>query len=129
MITVDFIGLLLTACIVGFRYPFYVLSAVLIHEAGKIALAVFLQGNVERIVVSGVFGVTTVSHLSNEIKGALVTFGGPLANYVLSSTVGGVEWERTKNLYNPFSTLRYPFAVIHLRFAAVSFFVSLLRLF
>ena len=81
------------------------------------------------MMVSGVFSSTSVTHLSNGIKPALIGFGGPLANYILSKAIGGAEWEKTKVLINPFSLLRHPIAVINLRFAAVSFIISLYRLF
>lgn len=129
MITIDFIGLALTACLVGIRYPSYVALTVLIHEAGRIAMALFFQGHVDHILVSGVFSSTSVSQLPAGYKSALVAFSGPFANYVFSSTVGGVEWEKTKDIMNPFSLLRHPLAVINLRFAVVSFAVSLVRMF
>lgn len=129
MITIDFIGLILTGCIVGMRYPQYVAMAILAHESGRVAMALFFQGQIDNIVVSGVFSATSVSHISQGFKMMLITFGGPLANYMICSLVGGVEWEKTKDLLNPFSLLRHPFAVINLRFAAVSFFISLVRLF
>lgn len=129
MITVDFVGLLLTSCIVGVRYPVQLVFAIVIHEAGRVVLALFFQGHIDAILVSGVFSATSVSQLSEGFKLALVAFGGPAANYVLSSTIGGVEWEKTKNLLNPFSLLRHPFAVINLRFATVSFVISIIRLF
>ena len=129
MITVDFIGILITSCMVGIRYPGYLLLAVFVHEAGRIILAVFCQGQIDSIVVAGVFSATSVSHLSSGLKALLVSLGGPLANYVVSSAVGGVEWEKTSHLVNPFSALRHPLAVINLRFAAVSFFISIVRYF
>ena len=129
MITVDLIGILLTLCIVGARYPVHLVFAILIHEAGRVALALFFQGHIDTILVSGVFSATDVSQLSAEFTIGLVAFGGPMANYVLSLTIGGVEWEKTKDLLNPFSLLRHPFAVINLRFAAVSFVISIIRLF
>lgn len=129
MIIVDFIGLLLTACLVGIRYPGYVVLAIIVHEAGRIFFALFFQGQIENIVVSGVFSATSVSQLPAGIKLSLVSFGGPLANYVLSSAIGGVEWEKTKDLINPFAILRHPIAVINLRFAITSFLISILRLF
>ncbi|KYZ77488.1 hypothetical protein AXX12_05110 [Anaerosporomusa subterranea] len=129
MITVDFIGILLTSCLVGIRYPGYLILAIIAHEAGRVILALFFQGHIDSIVVSGVFSATSVTHLSSGVKASLVALGGPLANYVVSSTVGGVEWEKTSNLVNPFSTLRHPLSVINLRFGAVSFLISIARFF
>lgn len=127
MITVDFIGLIVTACLVGMRYPGYILLAIMTHEAGRILLALFFQGQIDNIIVSGVFSATAV-HLPWS-KLTLVTFGGPLANYVLSTMIGGVEWEKTKDLVNPFAVLRHPIAVINLRFAVASSLICVARLF
>ena len=128
MITVDFIGLFFTACLVGIRYPACVLLAIVAQEAGRILIALFFQGQIDNILVSGVFSATSVSQLPSSVKLCLVSFGGPLANYVICAAIGGVEWEKTRDLLNPFSMLRHPVAVINLRFAVASFIVSVLRL-
>lgn len=129
MITIDFIGILITACLVGTRYPGCLLLAIIAHETGRVLLTVFFQGHIDSIVVSGVFSATSISQLPSGFTLFLVTLGGPLANYVVSSTVGGVEWEKTSNLVNPFSVLRHPLAVINFRFAAVSLLISTIRFF
>lgn len=129
MITVDLIGILITSCMVGIRYPGYLLLAILAHETGRVILAVFFQGQIDSIMVAGVFSATSVSHLSSGMKTLFISLGGPIANYVVCSTVGGVEWEKTSHLINPFSVLRHPIAVINLRFAVVSFFISIIRYF
>ncbi|MDU4962125.1 MAG: hypothetical protein E6X17_15825 [Sporomusaceae bacterium] len=129
MISVDFIGILLTACLVGLRYPGCLLLAVLMHETGRVLMAVFFQGHIDSIVVSGVFSAASVSQIASGTKLLLIALAGPLANYIVSSAVGGVEWEKTNCLINPFAALRHPVAVVNLRFAAVSLLVSLVRYF
>ncbi|EGO63652.1 hypothetical protein [Acetonema longum] len=125
MLTIDFIALLLTACLVGFRYPLYVCFAVIIHELGRLIVTVFFHGQIEAMVVAGVFSTSVVNNMTHGLKGLLIALSGPLANYLASGIAGGSEWEKTADLVNPVSSLKYPFAVIHLRFAVLSLAVSL----
>lgn len=125
MVAVDFIGLILTICIVGLRYPHYVLAAAFIHEAGRILMALFLHGQIDTLVAAGAFGIASIGNLGSGAKLAMVVFAGPLANYIVSSTAGGVEFERTTHLLNPFAILTHPFAVVNLRLALVSCLVNI----
>lgn len=120
MLTIDFIGLLFTACLTGIRYPHYVLLATLIHELGRICMTMFLHGSIEAVVAAGAFGSTFFSKLDNSVQGVLIIFSGPLANYIACSVAQGVATERTGNLINPFLGVRHPFAVVNLRFAILS---------
>lgn len=127
MLTIDFIGLLFTACLTGVRYPHYVLLATVIHELGRICMAIFLHGNVDAVLAAGAFGSTFVSKLDNSVQGMLVIFSGPLANYIACSVAQGVAVERTSNLINPFLGVRNPFAVVNIRFAVISVVVNILH--
>ena len=129
MLAIDVIGLLLTTSIVGVRYPHYVLLASFIHELGRIVIALFLHSHIDSVMAAGAFGTTIVSNTKVGTSGLLIIFSGPLANYIVSSTVGGVEYERTANLFNPFAKLKYPFAIINLRLAIISFLVNMHELF
>lgn len=129
MITVDFISLVITNCLVGIRYPGLVLLALLIHEAGKIIAVLFLENQVQGLVVAGVFSTTTLAPMSSDIPPILIALGGPAANYLASSLVGGVEWEKTKALYNPLAILEHPLAVVNFRFAIISLAICLVRLY
>lgn len=129
MVAIDFIGLLITILLIGLRYPHYVLMAALVHELGKILMIMFVHGHIDTIIAAGAFGNTVVSNYNNNgILDALIVFSGPLANYIVSSTAGGVEFEKTVNLISPAASLKSPFAVINLRLAIISFLFNAWRL-
>jgi len=129
MLAIDIIGLVMTVCLIGIRYPHFVLGAAIIHDMGRVVMALFLHGNIESIVAAGAFGSTDVSNLNSVLKNAVIILSGPLANYMVSATVGGIERERTINLFNPCATLQSSFAVINLRLAILSFLVNLWHFF
>lgn len=129
MLAVDMIGLTMTICLIGLRYPHLVLGAAIIHDMGRVLMALFLHGNIETIVAAGAFGTADVSNLNSVLKNALIVLSGPLVNYMVSATVGGVERERTGNLLNPCAVLTSSFAVINLRMAILSFLVNIWHFF
>ncbi|QJW48103.1 hypothetical protein HA075_21695 [bacterium BFN5] len=119
MVYIDLIGLVITILVIGIRYPHYGVAAVLIHEFGRVAMTVFLHGQVESVVTAGVFSTAVVSN-SNFIMLALIGFAGPLTNFIICSTSGGIAFERTISLLDPRACLRNPFAVVNLRLALFS---------
>lgn len=119
MVSIDLIGLAVTLGIIGLRYPLYALAAAAIHEFGRLAMTVFLSGQVEAVVAAGAFSTTTVSD-TDLITAALIAFGGPLANFIIGATSGGLLSERTEHVIDPRSTLRNPFAVVNFRLALFS---------
>lgn len=125
MLTIDIVGLLLTIIFIGLRYPHYVVFAAVIHELGRIIMVLFLHGNIESVVAAGIFGSTVANNFKEGSMYWLVIFNGPLANYIVSATAGGIEFEKTAHLINPFKKLAYPFAVINLRFAIISLLINL----
>ncbi|MBP2649793.1 MAG: hypothetical protein H6Q74_618 [Firmicutes bacterium] len=124
MLSIDVIGLVFTMVLVGARYPHYVLVAALIHDLGRIMMVLFLHGNVETVVAAGAFGTAVASNIKSNWQALLITFSGPLANYIVSATVGGTEYEKTARLLNPLVSVSHPFAVVNLRLAVVSILVS-----
>ncbi|MBP2653523.1 MAG: hypothetical protein H6Q73_1092 [Firmicutes bacterium] len=129
MLAVDIVGLVFTICLVGARYPHYVLIAATIHEIGRIMMTLFLHDNIGTVIAAGAFGTTVASNLKSNWHGILITFSGPLANYIVSATIGGIELETTRRLLNPLGPVRHPFAVVNLRLALLSVFVSTWLLF
>ncbi len=129
MLTVDFIGLLLTIALVGLRYPHYVLSAGLIHDCGRIVMAIFLNGHIESVTAAGAFGSAVVTGVGTSVKYVLVMMAGSLACYLVSAAVGGIGNEPTAKLIHPSSILKNPFAVVTLRLAIVSFVTNMWQLF
>ena len=127
MLAVDLIGLILTVCIIGFRYPHCVLGAAVIHDLGSVLTAVFLQGRVETIIAAGAFGTTTVSGVKAGLPVVAVALGGAMANYLAGASLGGAAWEKTSRLLNPGAALKHPFAVVNLRLAVVSSIAALWR--
>ena len=123
MLAVDFVGLFITACIVGLRYPQYVLVAALLHGMGQLMMALFLHGKIDLIVAAGAFSIAKVSNIGT-YSSVIFMFSGVLANYIMACSFGGVEKEPSARLFNPFARLRCPFAVINLRLALVSLFVN-----
>ncbi len=125
MVKVDFIGLLLTVFFVGLRYPHYVIIAASIHEIGRLLMAVFLASHVESIVAAGAFGRMIVNDNQTGIINALLIYSGSLANYIISSMIGGIAFEPTTKLINPLAQLKSPFAVINFRLCILSFFIQM----
>ncbi|SEO36086.1 hypothetical protein [Propionispora vibrioides] len=128
MVVVDIVGLLFTVVLVGVRYPHYVLAAAMIHEVGRIAMTVFLHQHIELLVAAGAFGKTTINNQETMLAAACIAVSGPLANYIVSAVVGGIEYERGGTLLNPLARLKHPFGVVNLRLAVVSFVLSMIQL-
>ena len=124
MLAVDVIGLVFTIFLVGTRYPHYVLIAATIHEFGRIMMTLFLHGNIGTVIAAGAFGTVVASNLKSSWHGMLIAFSGPLANYIVSATVGGIESVATRRLINPWVSVGHPFAVVNLRLALLSIVVS-----
>lgn len=120
MVGIDLIGLLATIFLVGLRYPHYVLAAICIHEFGRIFVVIFLHAHIDYIIAAGVFGTMAVSHYDSGAIGMLLIFSGSLANYIVSSIVGGIAFEPTANLLNPLVNLKSPFAVVNFRLCIIS---------
>jgi hypothetical protein len=129
MLTVDFIGLLFTVVIIGFRYPQYVVLATAVHELGRIIMILFLHGNIDSVIAAGIFGATTANNLKGSSMNLLIIFSGPIANYIVSSTTSGIEFEKTAHLFNPLAKLQHPFAVVNLRLAILSLLINIKELF
>ncbi|BBB92949.1 MAG TPA: hypothetical protein PKA28_02060 [Methylomusa anaerophila] len=125
MLTVDFIGLLLTVGLIGPRYPHCVLFAATINLISQIAVALFLQGDIHSIVAAGAFGGMEVSHVTG-FKNAVLAISPLLANYIAGKAAGGMEFESTSNIINPFAMLKHPIAVINIRFCIASSLFTLL---
>lgn len=119
MISIDFVGVVFTVVVIAFQYPAYGLIAIVIHELGRIAMALILQGHINSIVAAGAFGAASVSGVDYIIS-ILIALGGPLANYIISSTSGGLELEQRTQFINPQAELKSPFSVINLRLAVIS---------
>lgn len=128
MLTIDILGLSISVFLVGIRYPHYVMSAALVHDAGMILMTLFFNGQLETVVTAGAFSSVAAGSLDG-IRTAVIAFSGPLVNYALSALIGGSEFEKTASLLNSFAKLRHPAATINLRLAIVSFIVTLWHLF
>ena len=129
MLMIDLVGIIFTICLVGLRYPHYVLCAVVIHDLGRVLMTLFLHGHLETIVAAGAFGATVVTGVKSGVPALLILFGGAIANYAASATAGGIEYERTRHILNPLARIKHPFAVINLRLAMVSLVVTLWQIF
>ena len=121
MLAIDLIGLLATIVLVGLRYPHYVLAAVCVHEFGRIFTVILLHAHIDYITTAGAFGTMVVNHYNSDALGILLLVSGSLANYIVSSSVGGIALEPTANLLNPLVNLRSPFAVVNFRLCILSF--------
>jgi hypothetical protein len=128
MITIDYIGLVITVCLVGLRYPQYVLGACILHDLGRVLMALFLHGHIDSIVTAGAFGSTAASNIRAGVPALLVTFSGPLTNYIFSATAGGIDYLKTRHILNPWGAVKHPFAVVNLRLAVLSLLVNLWQL-
>ena len=128
MLTVDLIGLVATICLTGIRYPHYALIAACVHELGSVLITLLLHGQINTIVAAGAFSTMTVSNNTLGMVGTLLIFNGSLSNYIVSSIAGGIAFEPTSHLLNPWATLRFPLAVINFRLCILSFFVSIWKI-
>jgi len=124
MLEIDLVGLLVSVCLLGVRYPHYVLLATVINQVVQIIAVIFLHGTVSSVMAAGAFSAVTAKNLTPSFG---VVIGGAFANYMISALVGGTEYEKTSALLSPFTRLKYPWAVINLRFAAVSLLAGLFR--
>ncbi|MDR3564107.1 MAG: hypothetical protein P4N59_22080 [Negativicutes bacterium] len=125
MLAVDIVGVVITICLVGLRYPQHVLGAALIHDLGQLLMTLFLRGHIVSVVAAGAFGSTVATGVKSGMASTFLLFSGSIANYIVSATVGGVEYEKTARLLNPLSPVKHPFAVVNFRLAVVSFLVNL----
>jgi hypothetical protein len=126
MFVIDAIGVIVTICFIGIRYPHYVLAACLINQLGQVVAALFLQLHIEGLFASGVFTNTQVTGATATLVLWLAVCGAFL-NYAAGSAVAGFEFEPTAHLIKPFARLRSPFAVINLRFAVVMICVQIIH--
>ena len=128
MLAVDIVGLIISIGLVSIRYPHYALAAALANAMGQIVMAIFLAGNIEKIVTAGAFSSAAITNLSG-FKIALFTISGPLTNFIISKLAGGIEFVSTAKIANPAAVLKHPLAVINLRFAVVSLVLSVCQFF
>ncbi|HWR09250.1 MAG TPA: hypothetical protein VN379_20515 [Sporomusa sp.] len=104
------------------------MAAALANTAGQVLMAIFLAGNIEKIVTAGAFSSASVTNLS-ELKSLLFAFSGPLTNFIISKAAGGIEFVSTAHLVNPAAVVKHPFAVTNLRFAVISLILSICQFF
>lgn len=129
MLSVDIIGIVITICLVGLRYPHYVFLAAIIHDVGRVLMTLFLHGSIQSIISAGAFGTTMAAGIKSGSPVYLIMFSGAIANYIVSATAGGIEFEKTRHIVNPFLAVKHPFAVVNLRLAILSLLVNLWLIF
>jgi len=125
MLTFDIVGLVVTVCLIGLRYPLYVLMASMINGLGQVVMILFLHGHIESVVAAGAFGSTVVSGVKSGGPTMLIIFAGTLSNYIVSAAAGGIEYEKNRHVLNPLSPVKHPFAVVNLRLALLTFLINL----
>ena len=118
--------MIVTICLVGIRYPHYVLIACLINQFGQVVAALFMHLHIEGLLASGVFTYTQVTGTTASLV-LLLALSGVFLNYAAGAAVTGFEFEPTAHLIRPFAKLRSPFAVINLRFAVVMLCVQFIH--
>lgn len=121
MLAIDVIGIIFTILITGIRYPHYVILAVIIHHFAQLFTVFLLHGTLNGVIAAGAFNSVIVSELSHKYYKLIILFSGSITSYLVSTIIGGVEFEPTSLLICPWAKLRYPFAVINLRLAVISF--------
>ena len=119
MLIVDLVGLIVTICLIGFRYPAYVICAAILSDLGRILMILFFHGRIESIVAAGAFG-TTFAAGPLSAPSYIIIFSGCMANFLISMAAGGLEYEKTRAILNPLAKVRHPFAVINLRLSLLS---------
>jgi len=125
MLMVDIVGIIVTVCLVGLRYPLYVLCAMVINDLGRVLTTLFLHGKIQSIIAAGAFGSTTSAGIHSGAMTVFVIFSGAIANYIVSATAGGVAYEKTANILNPLSPVKHPFAIVNLRLALLTFLINM----
>jgi len=125
MLMVDVVGIIVTICLVGLRYPHYVLCALIINELGRVLTTLFLHGRIESIVASGAFGSTTAEGIKSGGLTILMIFSGAIANYIVSAVAGGAAYEKTVRILDPLAAVKHPFAIVNLRLAILTFLINI----
>ncbi|MPN01090.1 hypothetical protein SDC9_148293 [bioreactor metagenome] len=110
---------MITISVISFRYPFYGFAAIFVHEFGRLTMTLLLHTQIQSVTTAGAFSTTIVDH-SSVLAIMLIAFAGPLANFIVCSTSGGISFERTPHIIDPRSKLHNPFAIINLRLAVFS---------
>lgn len=124
MIAIDIVGLVISTCCIGLRYPHLAICAGLIGDSARVLMTVILHGNVETLVSAGAFSIA-ITNFTGGLPVLLILASGPLANYIASSAFGGFQSEKLQNLIDPTAPVRHPFAVINARLALFSSIVCL----
>lgn len=119
MLIIDIIGLVFTVLLVGPQYLHYIVAAVVVGEAGRLLMLLYVGAQLETMVAGGVFDSIT-AHGAVGIRLLLIYFGGVLFNYFIGMACGGIEQEKLINVLNPFALVKQPFAVINIRLAILS---------
>lgn len=127
-VNVDLIGIFISICLLGIRYPHYVILAALVNFFGFCFGAFLLPEGLDSIITSGVFSVAEAPNIKFAEKAVLI-LSPPFCNYIASKMLDWTEVKRIKTFLNPLAILNNPFSVINLRFAAVSFLYNFSLLF
>lgn len=126
-VKVDLVGLLVSICLLGIRYPHYVILAALINFFGFCLGAFLLPDGLETIIVSGIFSTAEkeTAFTTKTVLFAVALF----ANYAAARLSGLPALKNAASFCSPFAVLDNPFSVINLRFAAAFLLYNLILLF
>lgn len=84
MIKLDMIGLLVTIVIAG---PFHIIGAVflsVLQEVMRLAIIMFIDGNIRDVIIGGVFGTTTFDGIHSRVASVVIVLTGPVSILILA---------------------------------------------
>ncbi|MDL2281107.1 hypothetical protein LJC10_04540 [Selenomonadales bacterium OttesenSCG-928-I06] len=125
-INIDLVILIITICLLGIRYPHYVLIAAFINLFGYLLAAIIFSTKVNLIVFGGIFNSFSFSNLSF-IETAGLFLSGPFLNFLIASVLNDKPEKTQQSLafVIPYATLRNPLKTINMRFAFVTFLYNI----
>ncbi|MDU2066461.1 MAG: hypothetical protein E6713_16720 [Sporomusaceae bacterium] len=119
MYVIDVIGFIVSIGVIGLRYPHYVILASLINQVGQIIASLFCHLGIQGVFAAGLFSQIDVNGPLPKLL--FVAASGIFSNYAAGKVVRGFEFEPSAHLWQSFAKLRFPFAVINMRFAFLMF--------
>jgi len=125
MILLDWLGLLVSAILLGPFYLFYVFFLSLLQESTRLLLLLLLDYPIEKVFISGVFGFTSWKGMNpRSLSSILLILSGHLFSFFIYRLAGGVGKNPPWAFFNPLIKVKRPLAMVSLRFGICSLLVS-----
>lgn len=125
MILLDLLGLVISSFILGPGYIIYVFFLSVLQEAARLAVALAVDAQIEKVFISGIFGSTTFQGVSTQdLRGMAIVLAGPLILLLVYRIAGGLGRNPRGAFLNPLMRVKKPLAMVSLRFGLLSLLIS-----